>query len=190
MTSFTRELAIYVGRARAFSARDWLIYVAWIGTIFGLFASTGGFLLFGHVNGVSYPPEAWLIPIGALTFTIAIAIDTIGHRTIYREALAEGEALVHQITIALGVASVLALVLAYEHRIWMVPAMVFTVLSFVYSMIDEVFHWRRYINDRADRVEMWSHVLILVGHSIMMVAWWSFYFQGYPGVRETVEAMP
>jgi hypothetical protein len=190
MTSFTRELFIYVGRARSFDARDWLVYVLWIGTIFGLFASTGGFLLYGHAHGVSFPPEAWLIPVGALMFTVAIAIDTIGHRTVYREALAEGEALVHHITIGLGVASVVCLVLAYQHRIFAIPAMVFTALSFVYSLVDEIFHWRRYINDVADRVEMWSHVLILSGHGIMMVAWWWFYFIGYPGVAETLEVMP
>lgn len=189
MTSFTTELSVYVGRARSFSARDWLAYVAWIGTIFGLFASTAGFLLYGHAHGVRFPDEAWLIPIGALMFTVAIAIDTIGHRTIYRAALAGGEALVHHITIALGVASVIALVLAYDHPVFAIPAAVCTVLSFIYSMVDEVFHWRRYLSQRADRVEMWSHVLILLGHGIMMAAWWSFYLKGYPGVAETMAAL-
>ncbi len=189
MTSFASEVSVYVGRARLFSLRDWLVYVAWIGTIFGLFASTGGFLLYGHVNGVQFPQEAWLVPIGAFMFTFAIAVDTIGHRTIYREALKGGEALVHHITIGLGVASVVALVLAYEHRIFVIPAMVFSVLSFIYSMVDEVFHWRRYINESADRVEMWSHVLILVGHGIMMTAWWWWYFTGYQGVAETLAVM-
>ena len=46
-------------------------------------------------------------------FTIAIAIDTIGHRTIYKEVLRGGEQLVHHITIVCGVASCVLLVLAY-----------------------------------------------------------------------------
>jgi hypothetical protein len=33
---------------------------------------------------------------------------------------------------------------------------------------------------------MWSHVGILLGHSTMMVAWWVWFFAGYPGVRETL----
>ena len=81
MIAFTRECAVYVGRARLFTGRDWLVYVLWIGNIFGLCASTGGFLLWGRANGVHFPAEAWLVPIGAAIFTVAIAIDTIGHRT-------------------------------------------------------------------------------------------------------------
>ena len=189
MTSFPAELAIYVGRVREFNRRDWLAYGLWIGTIFGLHAVTAGFLLLGRSHGVSFPAEAYLIPIGALMFTVAIAVDTIGHRTIYRKALEGGEGLVHQITIAMGVLSVVALVLAYQHRVFVIPAIVFTALSVIYSLVDEVFHWRRYATSQADRVEMWSHVLILTGHGIMMVAWWWFYAMGYPGVRETLEKM-
>ncbi|HMI85306.1 MAG TPA: squalene/phytoene synthase family protein [Polyangiaceae bacterium] len=48
------------------------------------------------------------------------------------------------------------------------------------------FHWRRYVRERADRVEMWSHVGILVGHGTMMTAWWVWFFAGYPGVKETL----
>lgn len=189
MTSFIREFFVYVGRARQFCRRDWIAYILWIGTIFGLFASTFSFLMLGHVHGVSYPPEAWLIPIGAAMFTVAIAIDTIGHRTVYKQALAEGENLVHGITIALGVASVILLILAYAHRMAVIPAMVCTVLSFVYSLVDELFHWRRYVTENADRVEMSSHVLIMLGHGIMMVAWWWYYFLGYPGVSQTLELL-
>ncbi|GAB4538079.1 MAG: hypothetical protein Tsb0020_52430 [Haliangiales bacterium] len=190
MASFPSEFVTYVGRARQFSRRDWLVYVLWIGTISGLFASTGAFLGFGHAHGVVFPPEAWLVPGGALWFTLAIAIDTIGHRTIYKEALAGGEALVHHITIFCGVASVVLLILAYEYRACAIPALVFTALSFVYSMVDEWFHWRRYIHGQTDRVETWSHVGILSGHSTMMLAWWWMYFSGYPGVAETLEALP
>lgn len=189
MTSFAREFLVYVGRARQFERRDWLMYLLWIGTIFGLFASTFSFLMLGHVNGVEYPPEAWLIPIGAAMFTIAIAIDTIGHKTIYKQALVGGENLVHGITITLGVASVVLLMLAYAHRIAVIPAMLCTVLSLIYSLVDEVFHWRRYVTQTADRVEMSSHVLILLGHGIMMVAWWWYYFLGYPGVHQTLELL-
>jgi hypothetical protein len=67
--------------------------------------------------------------------------------------------------------------------------MVFTVMSFVYSLVDEVFHWRRYTSDKADKVEMWSHVGIFIGHGTMMLGWWRFYDLGYPGVRETLAAL-
>jgi hypothetical protein len=174
---------------RQFDARDWLVYVAWIGLMLGLVVATAGFLWLGHRGGVTFPAEDWLVPIGAALFSLSIAIDTIGHRTIYKQALAGGEALVHHITIGCGIGSVVLLVLAYESRMAVVPALVLTVLSFVYSLVDEVFHWRRYLADQADRVEMWSHVGILTGHLIMMVAWWSFYAQGYPGVVATLEAI-
>ncbi|MCG8416841.1 MAG: hypothetical protein MJE77_02715 [Proteobacteria bacterium] len=184
--SFHSEFITYVGRIGEFNRRDWWIYCLWVGTMFGLVVSTGGFLLLGHVNGASFPPEAWLVPVGAAVFSIAIAIDTIGHRTVYKEVLAGGEALVHHITIFCGVSSVVLLCLAYSCRAAVIPAMVFTVLSFVYSLVDEIFHWRRYVSDHADRVEMWSHVFIFVGHGIMMLGWWCCYFLGYPGVAETL----
>lgn len=183
------EFAVYVGRIRQFGRVDWLVYVVWVGMMLGLVGSTGGFLAFGHAHGVSYPAEAWMVPIGAAVFSIAIAIDTIGHRTIYKEALQGGEALVHHITILCGITSCVLLIAAYATPGLWVPAMVFTVLSFVYSLIDEAFHWRRYVSDKADRVEMWSHVFIFVGHGIMMLGWWRFYQLGYPGVRETLAAM-
>jgi len=63
---------------------------------------------------------------------------------------------------------------------------VLTALSILYSLIDEAFHWRRYVQQGADRVEMWSHVGILTGHTIMMAAWWWWYAIGYPGVAATL----
>jgi hypothetical protein len=189
MASFPSEVAIYVGRARQFDRTDWLVYLGWVGLMLGLVASTGGFLLIGHMGGVAFPGEAWLVPAGAAIFAASISIDTIGHRTIYKEALAGGEALVHHITIFCGIASVVLLVLAFQHRFAAIPALVFTVLSFIYSLVDEVFHWRRYLADKADRVEMWSHVGIMIGHGTMMAAWWWFYLAGYPGVAETLELM-
>jgi hypothetical protein len=187
MASFPSELTQYVGRISQFRRYDWVLYLAWVCAMFGLCALTGGFLGFGRAHGVEFPPEAWLVPIGAFLFATSISIDTIGHRTVYRAILAQGEGFVHQITIFLGVSSVLLLVLAYDHRIAVVPAIVFTVLSFVYALIDEAFHWRRYIAHGIDRVEMWSHVGIFIGHGIMMLGWWWWYALGYPGVSQTVD---
>jgi hypothetical protein len=190
MTSFVRELRVYVGRVREFSRRDWLAYAAWVGLIFGLFAATASFLLAGRAHGVRFPDEAWLVPAGAGVFTLAVAIDTIGHRTVYRQALAGGEALVHQITSTMGIASCVLLCAAYPQRSGLaIAALVLTLLSVVYSFVDEVFHWRRYVRHQTDRVEMWSHVLILVGHLTMMAAWWRCYQLGYPGVAETIAAL-
>lgn len=183
------SLLLYIARIRDFDPVDWAVYLAWVGLMLGLVVATGGFLLIGHAHGITWPPEAWCVPIGAATFAVAIAIDTIGHRTIYKEVLRGGEQLVHHITIVCGIASVVLLVLAYDHRGTAVPALVFTALSFVYSLIDEAFHWRRYTSSRSDPVEMWSHVGIFVGHGTMMVGWWSFYQLGYPGVKETLVAM-
>jgi hypothetical protein len=181
-------LAVYVGRIREFQRIDWIVYLAWVGMMVGLVAATGGVLLAGRARGVSWPAEAWCVPIGAAVFTAAIAVDTIGHRTIYKDALRGGEQLVHHITIVCGIASVVLLVLAYDHRGLAIPAFVFTVMSFVYSLVDEVFHWRRYTSDRADPVEMWSHVGIFIGHGTMMLGWWRFYQLGYPGVKEALAA--
>jgi hypothetical protein len=189
--SFPSEVRTYVGRVRDFDRADWVVYVAWVGLMVGLCASTSGFLLVGHRHGVSYPASAWLVPVGAAVFTISIAIDTIGHRTIYKQAIAAAEGLVHGITILCGIASTVLLCAAYAHpaALW-IPAMVLTVLSFVYSFVDEAFHWRRYVQQNADRVEMWSHVGILIGHGTMMIAWWTWFFGGYAGVAATLLRLP
>jgi hypothetical protein len=181
------ELRTYVGRVRQFTRTDWLIYVGWVGLMFGLVFATGGFLLAGHGRGVAFPAEAWLVPLGALLFSLSIAVDTIGHRTIYKAEIAGAEGLVHAITIFCGVGSCVLLTAAFDHPrgLW-IPAMVLTALSFVYSLVDEAFHWRRYVRQYSDRVEMCSHVGILIGHALMMIGWWSWFFQGYPGVRETL----
>jgi hypothetical protein len=159
--------------------------------IFGLFAVTLGFFLLGHFNGVSYPAYVWNIPGGALVFTIAIAIDTIGHRTVYKEELQKGEALVHHITIFSGITSVVALCLAYDFRSLMyIPAFVLMALSVLYSIVDEAMHWVRYLTKNSDRVEMWSHYFILLGHLTMIFTWWYWFEQGYPGVAATLELLP
>jgi hypothetical protein len=183
------RLAIYVGRIREFERVDWWVYLSWVGLMLGLVASTGGFLLAGRLHGVAWPAEAWLVPIGAAIFSVAIAIDTIGHRTIYKAVLRGGEQLVHHITIGCGVTSVVLLVLAYRQPVCAIPALVLTALSFLYSLIDEAFHWRRYIRSQSDVVEMWSHLGIFVGHGIMMVGWWRCYQLGYPGVADALRAL-
>ena len=191
MTSYLSDFLIYVGRIREFTRRDWQVYIAWVGMMLGLVAATGGFVIFGHAQGVVFPPEAWVVPVGAAIFTVSISIDTIGHRTIYREVLKQGEQLVHHVTIFCGIGSSALLCAAYSlpGAMW-VPAMVLTVLSFVYSMVDEVFHWRRYITQKSDRIEMWSHLGILIGHGIMMLAWWHWFFGGYKGVEQTLAVLP
>ncbi|HJX51377.1 MAG TPA: hypothetical protein VJ801_01300 [Polyangia bacterium] len=189
MTSYLSDFLVYVGRIREFTRRDWIVYLVWVGMMLGLVFSTGGFVLYGHTQGVVFPAQAWLVPIGAAIFTIAISIDTIGHRTIYKEILRQGEQLVHHVTIFCGIGSCVLLCAAYAAplALW-IPAMVLTVLSFVYSMVDEVFHWRRYIMQKSDRIEMWSHLGILIGHGIMMLAWWHWFFGGYQGVAQTLVA--
>jgi hypothetical protein len=185
MASFPSEFTQYVGRIAQFRAYDWLVYVTWVLAMFGLCAATGGFLALGAAHGIPFPPQAWLVPVGAFIFAAAISVDTIGHRTVYKAVLAEGEAFVHQITIALGVSSVVLVALAYDHPLAVIPALVCTALSFIYALIDEAFHWRRYLAHGTDRVEMWSHVFIFVGHGIMMLGWWWWWYLGYPGVAET-----
>jgi hypothetical protein len=185
--SFLTEIRIYVGRMRDFERNDWLVYVSWIGLMVGLVLASGGFLVIGHLYGVTFTPEAWLVPLGSALFTLSIAIDTIGHRTIYKQEISGAEGLVHGITIFCGITSCVLLTAAYHHPrgLW-IPALVLTVLAFVYSLVDEAFHWRRYVKKSSDRVEMWSHLGILTGHAVMMLGWWIWFFQGYPGVTETL----
>ncbi|HYQ42454.1 MAG TPA: hypothetical protein VER11_10800, partial [Polyangiaceae bacterium] len=151
--------------------------------------ASGGFMLLGNAHGVSFPAIAWWVPIGAVVFTVSIAVDTIGHRTVYKAEISGAEGLVHGITIACGITSCVLLCLAHHrHDVW-IPALVLTLLSLLYSLVDEAFHWRRYVRKYSDRVEMWSHVGILAGHSTMMTAWWVWFFQGYGGVPETLAAI-
>jgi hypothetical protein len=183
-------LAIYLGRIRQFDRGDWIVYTSWVGLMVGLFLTTGGFVWAGHRASAPLPAEASLLPVGAAIFTLAIAVDTIGHRTIYKEALRGGEALVHHIIIGAGISSCVLLCAAYAGGArYAVPALVLTLLSFLYSLIDEAMHWRRYFAGRSDVVEMWSHVFILIGHGMMMAAWWLWYWRGYAGVPETLAAL-
>jgi hypothetical protein len=190
MTSASAELRVYFGRFRLFQPIDWLVYVAWVGLIASLAAASAAFLAVGRAAGAVFPAEAYLLPVGAAVFTLAIAVDTVGHRTVYKEHLRGGEALVHHIIIATGAGSCILLCAAYPQRShYAVPALVLTVLSFIYSFVDEAMHWRRYLSQRSDRVEMWSHVFILIGHATMMAGWWRWYSLGYPGVAATLRAL-
>lgn len=190
MNSFFSEFLTYVGRIREFDRGDWVVYVAWLGLMSGLCFLTLGFVVLGSWAGAPLPISAWLVPTGAFIFTVAISIDTIGHRTIYKPVLARAEGLVHGITIFCGVTSCVLLCAAFSRReVFLIPALVFTALSFVYSLVDEAFHWQRYATQRSDPVEMWSHVFILIGHGTMMAAWCGWCLSGYPGVAETVATL-
>ncbi|PKL74607.1 MAG: hypothetical protein CVV27_19620 [Candidatus Melainabacteria bacterium HGW-Melainabacteria-1] len=185
--SFWQDLRIYAGRMREFNPTDWLVYVLWIGLMLGLFLSVSGFLALGLSRGVVFPDYVWIIPIGIFLFVASIALDTIGHRTIYQQELRKGESLVHGITIFCGIGSVVALVAAYaKPGFFWIPAACLTGLSVLYSLIDEALHWLRYFQHKSDRVEMWSHFGILFGHSLMMTGWWVWFSQGYPGVAQTL----
>lgn len=190
MTSALTELRVYFGRFRQFEPVDWAVYVAWVGLMVGLVVASSGFLWVGRHAGAVFPTEAYLVPAGAVVFTLAIAVDTIGHRTVYKAYLRGGEALVHHIIIGAGIGSCVLLCAAYPEKPgFAIPALVLTVLSFIYSFIDEAMHWRRYLSQRSDVVEMWSHVFILIGHGTMMVGWWRWYQLGYPGVATTLRAL-
>ncbi len=188
--AFLDELVTYFRRFRLFSRRDWLVYCAWVGLIAGLALSSAAFLAIGRRAGAIFPAEAYFVPIGAGIFALAIAVDTIGHRTIYKEVLRGGEGLVHHIIIFCGITSCVLLCAAYPTPSPLQnPALVLTALSFTYSVVDEVMHWRRYLTSKSDVVEMWSHVFILIGHGMMMLGWWLWYFGGYQGVATTLAAL-
>lgn len=188
MNAFLKDVWMYALQVRQFQTRDWWVYIAWVGLMLGLLFSVGGFLWIGWANHVVYPTYVWNIPIGTFIFVGAIAFDTIGHRTAYREELKKGESLVHGITIFAGITSVLVLCLAYTFPVFLrIPAISLIALSIFYSMIDEALHWHRYLTMKSDRVEMWSHFFIFLGHTIMILSWWHWFDQGYPGVKETLQ---
>lgn len=186
-TSFFEEVIIYFSRVREFSINDWIVYILWVGMMYGLFIVVTAFIAFGHYHQVSFPAYVYNVPIGIFIFSTAIAFDTVGHRTIYKEFLQKAEALVHHITIFAGITSVLVLCLAYYNpEFYKIPALVLILLSIIYSLIDEALHWYRYLQKSSDRVEMWSHFFILLGHMIMIFSWWHWFTEGYPGVAETI----
>jgi len=187
---FIKEIKDYAWQIKSFDSEDWMIYFIWIGLMMGLFFSVAIFLYTGFSNGVKYPAYVWNIPLGILTFALAIGFDTIGHRTTYKEELKKAEALVHHITIFAGITSTILLCLAYSFPVFLrIPCAVLIFLSVLYSVIDEGFHWHRYWRLKSDRVEMTSHFFIFVGHMTMIFAWWKWFDEGYLGVKETITAM-
>jgi len=108
-----QEVSTYVRNIRRFERGDWLRYLAWICTIFCLLAGTSAFVLFGHANGVDWPGYVWFVPIGTAMFCGALAVDDIGHRTLYKDDLRKGEGSIHQMIVATAVPSVMALCLCY-----------------------------------------------------------------------------
>jgi hypothetical protein len=188
--SFWGDTIAYAQRVKYFDRTDWMVYIAWVGLMAGLVFSTFGFVLFGWMNGVNFPAYVWNLPLGTAIFVGAIAFDTIGHRTAYKDELKKGEALVHGITIFAGITSCFLLTLCFHFPVFLrIPTAVFIIMSVFYSVIDEALHWRRYFSLYSDRVEMWSHFFIFLGHFIFVWAWWHWYDQGYQGVAETVAAM-
>ncbi len=189
--NFLKEMVIYGSQIKTFTQRDWVVYVLWVGLMLGLFFSVSGFLAIGYFNDVHYPRYVWNIPLGIFIFVTSIAFDTIGHQTTYKEELEKGERLVHQVTIFGGITSILLLCMAYHDRdFFMIPSFVMVGLSVFYSMIDEALHWRRYLQMYSDRVEMWAHCGIFIGHNIMAFAWIVWFWNGYPGVAETLVHLP
>ena len=51
-TTFWEDTVAYAAEIKNFTRKDWLVYFAWVGLMLGLFSSTAGFVLIGHVNGV------------------------------------------------------------------------------------------------------------------------------------------
>lgn len=181
----------YVANIRAFGIGDWVRYLSWISTLLFLVIGTVSFTLYGKLHGIQWPGYVWIIPIGAGLFCLALAIDDIGHRTLYKADLAKGEGAIHQMIIATAVPSVMALCFCYQHPdTFKMPALALTALSFFYSAIDEAMHWVRYTTKKLDVVEMWAHFVAITGHVLMMAAWWQWFNAGYPGVAETLAALP
>ena len=180
----------YVGNISMFGRMDWVRYISWMLTVGSLFVGVSVFFTVGVWSGVEWPGYVWFIPLGSFMFASALAIDDIGHRTLYKEQLGKGEGHVHQMIVITAVSSVVALCLCYQHgEVFGVPALALIVLSFFYSMIDEALHWHRYLKYGVDRVEMWSHFVAITGHVLMIFCWWHWYQQGFPGVDEFLMAL-
>jgi len=186
-----KEILAYGARIKKFTPQDWLRYSLWIGSILGLFLATTSFVVWGWIQGVVWPGYVWFIPVGTFMFGAALSFDDIGHRTIYKNYLKQGEGYIHQMIVATAVPSVMALCLCYEHgETFKMPALVLILLSFFYSAIDEAMHWYRYFTRGLDRVEMWSHFVAITGHALMIACWWHWFQGGYPGVAETLASLP
>jgi hypothetical protein len=189
--NFIEDTIFYARRMGTFERVDWNVYFAWVGLMMGLLFSVCGFFWVGYSHGVTYPAYVWNLPLGTVIFIVAISFDTIGHRSAYKQALKKGEALVHHITIAAGISSCVLLCLAYTWGEFLkIPALCLVALSVFYSIIDEGMHWFRFYQGNSDRIEMWSHFFIFVGHTIQISTWCYWFLSGYPGVKETVQYLP
>ena len=188
--SFPTEVIRYAAQVNQFTRVDWWVYIAWVGLMLGLLVTVAGFVFWGYAHGVQYPDYVWSVPLGTAIFIGAIAFDTIGHRTAYKEELKKGEALVHHITIFCGITSIVLLCMCYTHgELLRFPSLTLILVSIFYSVIDEALHWRRYFSGYSDRVEMWSHAFIFIGHILMVLSWWHWFQEGYPGVAETFRTL-
>ena len=177
----------YLRLTKKFTQRDWVIYIFWIGIMYGLGFTVLGFLLIGLTNGANYPPFVWLIPVGILTFSVSITWDNIAHTVIYKEWITDAEYMVHNFSTATGVATVFALLAGYEFsELMRVPIYVFAALSVIYSLIDEAMHWERYARGGSGWVEVTCHFGILVGHTMMVLAWIFWFETGYSGFSEAL----
>ena len=79
------EIKAYVLNIRSFSRTDWFRYLSWMMTIFSLLVATSTFVFFGYARGVVWPSYVWWVPFGNFLFCSALALDDIGHRTVYKE---------------------------------------------------------------------------------------------------------
>jgi hypothetical protein len=125
---------------------DWIVYLAWVGLMLGLCLTTGGFVWVGHRTHAPLPAEAYLVPLGASSSRWRSRSTPSDTAPSTRKPC--GAARRWSITSSswLGIASCVLLCAAYSGgATYAVPALVLTVLSFLYSLVDEVMHWRRYL---------------------------------------------
>ena len=187
MISFIKDSRVYVSRIQRFNLRDYVEYALWVGFLFFLTAITLFFLVYASQNQISFPNYAWFIPIGSGILWLSVSVDSIGHKTVYKEALESGESLVHSIIIVFsGLSCIFLCAAAWDRMLWGVPALVFSVLSICFSFIDEWMHWKRYMSGKCDRVEAVAHSGILSGHLLLLAGWWLWLLTGYQGFTETM----
>lgn len=180
----------YFGRIREFQRAEWISYCSWVGGVALQAIASALFLIIGRRAGARFPAEAYLVPVGAGLFTVGVGVDIIGHLTIYKEALRGGEGLLHRVISLLTALSCALLIVAYpQRRVFAAAALIATAMVFIYSLLDEMMHWRRYMCGNSDVIEMSSHVVILTGHGMMMYGWWRWYDLGYVGVGETLRSL-
>ena len=153
-----------VGRSDSYQRVDWIVYTAWVGSCWG-FASHRRVVWVGRRAAARCRPRLPGFRSAAAIFTLAIALDTIDHRTIYKEAMRGGEALVHPPHHRGGnLSTVMRWRRVLRGATYAIPALVLTTLSFIYSLVDGGHALARYLTHKSDVVEMWSHVFIMMGH--------------------------